>query len=97
MKSIIAAILLALFICAQNAYSENLKVLEINEEQQVLIRDDDTGEEWLAPEGYEVKGWIITSVKENRVVIRKDADGNLQKAIVKTLTMPKKLKVIPKK
>ena len=54
MKSIIAAILLALFICAQNAYSENLKVLEINEEQQVLIRDDDTGEEWLAPEGYEV-------------------------------------------
>ena len=93
MSKIIFMILFAFFLVAQSDQSENLKVLEITEEQQVLIKDYDTGEEWLALEGDEIKGWVITSVKENQVVIWKEAYGNMQDAIVKKLTMPNKLKV----
>ena len=97
MNKILPAALLALLLSVQITNAENLKVISITEELQALLKDNDTGEEWLALEGDEIGGWKVMSVEKDRVVIRKEVEAYFPSAIIKTIILPDKLRAMPVK
>jgi hypothetical protein len=66
------AILLTTFIVPLPAYCQNFEVLEVDEynEQAVLV-DTDTGEEWVAEIGDEIAGWQVVRITAQYVTMSK--------------------------
>jgi len=96
MHRLILIVFLAIFLFAHSAYAQSLHLKSISEDlQEVVLIERDTGAEWVAREGDVVEGWSIVAIKKNRVVIRKAIEGEKHQAIVRTLTLPKKLGVMP--
>jgi len=86
MYRVIILAILATFTMSLSVYGQNFKVLAVEEDsQEVVLRDKDTGEQWLARVGDEIEGWIIVKVTKNQVVMRKEAEGNISH---KAITMP---------
>jgi len=76
-KAIIPIILLTLMIICP-AYSQNLEVQSVDEEsKEVVLRDRDTGEEWVAKAGEEVEGWRIVKISRDQVTIVKQGEGRV--------------------
>jgi hypothetical protein len=95
-KVIILMILLTLAVSLP-AYGQNFQVRAVEEDpQQVVLRDKDTGKEWVVRAGDEIEGWAIIEVKKNRVVMRKKVPGDIShKAIVCTIPIPQCYTVVP--
>jgi len=86
MYRVIILTILATFTISLPAYSQNFKVLAVDEGfQEVLLHDRDTGNQWLVRVGDEIEGWTIVEVTKNRVVMRKEGAGNISH---KAITMP---------
>ena len=95
MKKIMTVAALFSVILTQNLFADDIRVLSIKEDHQVLLRDADTGEEWLAMEGDSIEGWIIISIEKNKVVLRKESVEESSDVIVKTIELPNKVVLTP--
>ena len=97
MKKFIIASALFSVIFTQNLFAEDLRILSINEDNQALIRDADTGDEWLVIEGDNISGWTIISIENNKIVLRKESDEENSETIVKTIGLPNAVLLPPGK
>ena len=96
MHRFILSVVLAIFLFAHSAQAQSFNLKSISEDlREAVLVDKDTGAEWAVGEGDEVEGWSIVKIKKNCVVIRKEIEGEEHQAIVRTLTLPKKLGVMP--
>jgi hypothetical protein len=95
MYRVIIVAILATFTMSLSVYGQNFKVLAVEEDsQEVVLRDKDTGEQWLARVGDEIEGWTIVEVTKNKVVMRKEGEGHIsQKAI--TIPIRQHHRIVP--
>jgi hypothetical protein len=95
MYRVIIVMILVTFTISLPAYSQNFKVLAVEEgSQEVVVRDRDTGKQWVVRVGDEIEGWIIVKVTKNQVVMRKEAEGNISHKAI-TMPIPQHHSVVP--
>jgi hypothetical protein len=63
------------FAVSAPAYSQNFEVKEVREHsKQVVLRDRDTGEEWVAEVGDEIGGWRVVQITQHHISMAKSRD-----------------------
>jgi hypothetical protein len=78
MNKAIIPIILLILIAAQPVYSQNFKVKMVSEDlTEVVLKDINTGEEWVANFGDEVEGWKIVKIRNDQVTIVKQGEGQV--------------------
>ena len=95
-KTIAMMIICALFLVSQNTYALNLNLQSIDQKlSEATLIDRDTGDTWIAMEGDYIGDWRVTEINENSVKIRKEAAGDMEYHIIRTLLLPKKMNLMP--
>ena len=96
MSRIILIVIMSIFISIQNAYALNLNIKSISEDHEdAILMDKDTGDEWFVMEGDEIEGWVVTKINKDSVLIKKEAEGEITYDIVRKLTLPNKISIMP--
>lgn len=78
MNKAIIPIILLILIVAHPVYSQNFKVKVVSEDlKEVVLQDNDTGEEWVARFGDVVGGWKILKITNDQLTIVKQGEGQV--------------------
>ena len=98
MFKITITIMIFLFLSIKSVYSMDLNVKSIDKKYaEAVLIDMETGDEWVVFEGDNIQGWKVNQINPNSVVIKKEAEGEKPYGIVRRLTLPNKISVMPLK
>ncbi|MFH1624475.1 MAG: hypothetical protein ABID54_04880 [Pseudomonadota bacterium] len=76
MGRLLTVVIALILVVSLPAYAQHFEVVEvlINPEGAVL-RDMDTGQQWVAEVGDEINGWQVVKITEDYVTISKRMEG----------------------
>jgi hypothetical protein len=86
-------ILFLIFLSGQPAFSQTLGVSKITgDRKEVVLFDQDTGQEWVAKKGEKVGDWRVVEITQSHVKLARLGENNT--VYVTTIPIPAKQRMI---